>query len=115
MLMLQNAVRISRALFDIVLRKNNPIMAARCLILSQMFEQQQWNFETPMRQFRVLGPEIIRKIEEKRLGVENLRDMDVKEIGEYNRSPPPPPPWIITREISVNPSQGFYRRAFWLF
>jgi hypothetical protein len=86
MLMLQNAVRITRALFDIELRKNNPIMAARCLTLSKMFEQQQWDFETPMRQFRILGPEIIHKIEEKKLGVEKLREMDVKEIGEYIKS-----------------------------
>lgn len=77
----QNAVRIARALFDIVLRKNNPIMAGRFLTFSKMFEQQQWDFETPMRQFRILGPEIIRKIEEKKLSVDKLREMDVKEIG----------------------------------
>jgi activating signal cointegrator complex subunit 3 len=82
MLMLQNAVRIARALFDIVLRKNNPIMAGRFLTFSKMFEQQLWDFETPMRQFHILGPEIIHKIEEKKLGVDKLREMDVKEIGE---------------------------------
>jgi activating signal cointegrator complex subunit 3 len=80
--MLQNAVRIAGALFDIVLRKNNPIMAGRFLALSKMFEQQQWDFETPMRQFHILGPEIIQKIEERKLSVEKLREMDVKEIGE---------------------------------
>jgi activating signal cointegrator complex subunit 3 len=94
--MLQNAVRIVRALFDIVLRKNNPIMAARCLTMSKMFEQQQWDFETPMRQFRILRPEIIHKIEERKLDVEKLREMDVKEVGEYSRS--------CSLEISVNPS-----------
>ncbi|XP_021913277.1 activating signal cointegrator 1 complex subunit 3 isoform X2 [Zootermopsis nevadensis] len=81
----QNAVRITRALFDIVLRKNNPIMSARCLTLSKMFEQQQWVFETPMRQFRILGPEIIYKIEDRKLCVEKLREMDVKEIGTILR------------------------------
>jgi activating signal cointegrator complex subunit 3 len=80
--MLQNAVRIARALFDIVLRKNNPIMAGRFLTFSKSLEQQQWDFETPMRQFRILGPEIIHKIEEKKLTVDKLREMDVKEIGE---------------------------------
>jgi activating signal cointegrator complex subunit 3 len=94
--MLQNAVRIVRALFDIVLRKNNPIMAARCLTMSKMFEQQQWDFETPMRQFRILRPEIILKIEERKLDVEKLREMDVKEVGEYSKS--------CSLEISVNPS-----------
>lgn len=80
--MLQNAVRIARALFDIVLRKNNPIMAGRTLALSKMFEQQQWDFYTPMRQFRALGAEVIRKIEDCNLNVDKLREMDVKEIGK---------------------------------
>lgn len=80
--MLQNAVRIARALFDIVLRKNNPIMAGRILTFSKMLEQQQWDFETPMRQFHILGPEIIQKLEDKKLCVDKLREMDVKEIGE---------------------------------
>jgi len=84
--MLQNAIRITRALFDIVLRKNNPILAGMFLRLSKMFEQQQWDFETPMRQFRILGPEIIRKIEEKKLTVEGLREMDVKEIGKCSKN-----------------------------
>ena len=78
---LQNAVRIVRALFEIVLRKNNPIMARKFLTMSKMFEHQQWEFESPLRQFR-LTPEIIRKIEEKRINIETLRDMDAKEIGK---------------------------------
>jgi len=82
MLMLQNAVRIARALFDIVLRKNNPIMAGRALALSKMFEQQQWDHYTHMRQFRILTPEVIRKIEDSNLSVDKLREMDVKEIGK---------------------------------
>uniref|UniRef100_A0A2Z5TZE8 U5 small nuclear ribonucleoprotein 200 kDa helicase n=1 Tax=Reticulitermes speratus TaxID=60591 RepID=A0A2Z5TZE8_9NEOP len=83
----QNAVRIARALFDIVLRKNNPIMAGRVLALSKMFDQQQWDHDTPMRQFRVLGPEVIRKIEDSNLSVYKLREMDVKEIGIMLRHP----------------------------
>lgn len=78
---MQNAVRILRALFEIQLRRNNAVMATRFLTLAQMFEQQQWNMETPMRQFRILGPDIIHKIDEKRLTVEKLRDMDAKDIG----------------------------------
>nr|CAD7572321.1 unnamed protein product [Timema californicum] len=81
----QNAVRITRALFDIALRKNNPIMAGRFLKISKMFEQQQWDIESPMRQFRILGPEIIQKIEERKLTVDKLREMDEKEIGNFLR------------------------------
>nr|CAD7458407.1 unnamed protein product [Timema tahoe] len=81
----QNAVRITRALFDIALRKNNPIMAGRFLKISKMFEQQQWDIESPMRQFRIIGPEIIQKIEERKLTVDKLREMDEKEIGNFLR------------------------------
>jgi hypothetical protein len=35
-----------------------------------------------MRQFRILGPEVIRKIEDSNLSVDKLREMDVKEIGK---------------------------------
>lgn len=38
-----------------------------------------------MRQFRILGPEIIYKIEDRKLCVEKLREMDVKEIGECSK------------------------------
>ncbi|KAJ9599656.1 hypothetical protein L9F63_026491, partial [Diploptera punctata] len=81
----QNAVRIVRALFEIVLRKNNPIMARKFLTMSKMFEQQQWDFQSPLMQFRVLGSDIVQKIEERKLGIEKLRDMDAKEIGIFLR------------------------------
>lgn len=81
----QNAVRICRALFDIVLRKNNPTMAGRFLKLSQMFEHQQWDSQTPLRQFHCLPAEIIVKIEEKKLTVDKIRHMDSREIGNFLR------------------------------
>ncbi|XP_063225665.1 activating signal cointegrator 1 complex subunit 3 [Bacillus rossius redtenbacheri] len=83
----QNAVRIVRALFEVYLRRNNPLVAGRLLKMSIMFEQQQWAEESPMRQFRILGPDIIDKIENHRLSVDKLRDMDVREIGTLLRHP----------------------------
>ncbi|XP_039288255.1 activating signal cointegrator 1 complex subunit 3 isoform X1 [Nilaparvata lugens] len=77
----QNAVRLVRALFDIMLRKNNSIMAGRLLEFCLMFEHQQWNFESEMRQFKMLPIEIIFKMEERNLDVARLREMDSKEIG----------------------------------
>ncbi|XP_075226481.1 activating signal cointegrator 1 complex subunit obelus isoform X2 [Lycorma delicatula] len=77
----QNAVRIVRALFDIMLRKNNPLMAGRFLAFSQMFEREQWEVESEMRQFNILSHEIIFKLEEKNHTVHDLREMDSKEIG----------------------------------
>lgn len=76
-------MRITRALFDIVLRRNNPVMAGRFLILSKMLELQQWDSESPMRQFRILPFGIIEKIEARNMSVEDIREMDVKELGTF--------------------------------
>lgn len=83
----QNAVRIARALFDIVIKKNNPIMAGRFLMMSKMFELQLWDFMSPMRQFHIISPDLQEKLEERKLTVDKLRDMDVKEIGSLLRHP----------------------------
>ncbi|XP_025075139.1 activating signal cointegrator 1 complex subunit 3 [Pogonomyrmex barbatus] len=77
----QNAVRIARALFEIMLRRNNAIMAGRLLQIAKMFEAQQWDFLTPLRQFDCISMEVIGKIEERNLAIYRLQEMDVKEIG----------------------------------
>lgn len=82
----QNVVRICRALFTIVLRNNNPILAGRLLTMCTMFERQIWNFMTPMRQFPIIPFDIIEKIENRGFSVPALRDMDVKEIGDVLRN-----------------------------
>ncbi|XP_011865347.1 PREDICTED: activating signal cointegrator 1 complex subunit 3 [Vollenhovia emeryi] len=81
----QNAVRIARALFEIMLRHNDAIMAGRLLHMAKMFEAQQWSFLTPLRQFDCLYMEVIDKIEARNLEVYRLREMDVREIGNILR------------------------------
>lgn len=81
----QNAVRIVRALFEIMLRRNNAVMAGRLLKLARMFEAQQWDFFTPLRQFDCLSMEVIDKIEQRDLAVYRLQEMDVKEVGSILR------------------------------
>jgi len=81
----QNAVRIARALFEITLRQNNAVMAGRLLQIAKMFEAQQWNFMTPLRQFDCLSMEVIDKIEQRELMIYRLQEMDLKEIGSILR------------------------------
>uniref|UniRef100_A0A1B6L435 U5 small nuclear ribonucleoprotein 200 kDa helicase n=1 Tax=Graphocephala atropunctata TaxID=36148 RepID=A0A1B6L435_9HEMI len=84
----QNAVRIARALFDIMLRKHNALMAGRFLRICLMMERQQWDSESEMRQFNILGQDIIDKIEhQKNLSVHKLREMDSKTVGLLLRHP----------------------------
>ncbi|XP_011704031.1 PREDICTED: activating signal cointegrator 1 complex subunit 3 isoform X2 [Wasmannia auropunctata] len=84
----QNALRIARALFEIMLRRNNAIMAGRLLQMAKMFEAQQWGSSvfTPLRQFDCLSMEIINKIETRgSMEIYRLQEMDVKEIGIFLR------------------------------
>ncbi|XP_033213736.1 activating signal cointegrator 1 complex subunit 3 [Belonocnema kinseyi] len=82
----QNAVRICRALFEIVLRMTNAIMSGRLLEMAKMLELQQWDHMSPLRQFYCLPAEVIEKLEERNLTVERLKDMDVGEIGNILRN-----------------------------
>ncbi|XP_051173908.1 activating signal cointegrator 1 complex subunit 3 [Leptopilina boulardi] len=82
----QNAVRICRALFEIELRNSNAIMAGRILSIAKMLELQQWDHMSPLRQFFCLPIEAIERIEMRNLSVENLKEMDVKEIGSMLRN-----------------------------
>lgn len=72
-----------RGLFDIVLKKNNPILAGRFLQISQMLEHQQWFFETPLRQFTSIPEDILTKIDQRDISIEQFKEMDSKEIGNY--------------------------------
>ncbi|XP_022238465.1 activating signal cointegrator 1 complex subunit 3-like [Limulus polyphemus] len=81
----QNGVRILRSLFEMVLKKNWSIMAGRLLTLSKVLEHQIWQFESPLRQFGDIGPDVLSKLESKKISVDILREMDHSEIGQMIR------------------------------
>lgn len=63
------------------LRKGWPLMAGRLLELSKVLEKRMWEFEHPLKQFANLPAEVLDKLEKKRLSVDQLKEMDAKEIG----------------------------------
>uniref|UniRef100_A0A7N9CSH8 Activating signal cointegrator 1 complex subunit 3 n=1 Tax=Macaca fascicularis TaxID=9541 RepID=A0A7N9CSH8_MACFA len=77
----QNAARIVRALFEIALRKRWPAMTYRLLNLSKVIDKRLWGWASPLRQFSVLPPHILTRLEEKKLTVDKLKDMRKDEIG----------------------------------
>ncbi|XP_006865917.1 PREDICTED: activating signal cointegrator 1 complex subunit 3-like [Chrysochloris asiatica] len=77
----QNAGRIVRALFEIALRKRWPTMTYRLLNLSKVIDKRLWAWASPLRQFSVLPPHILTRLEEKKLSVDKLKDMRKDEIG----------------------------------
>ncbi|KAG1665183.1 Activating signal cointegrator 1 complex subunit 3 [Nymphon striatum] len=79
----QNMGRIARALFEIVLKKNWPVMAGRLLTISLVIDKQMWPYEHPLKQFdSILSSEIINKIQDRNLTLDKLQDMESAEIGD---------------------------------
>ena len=76
-----NAARIARALFEIVLRKNLPLLSGRMLRFAKCIERQMWDFEHPLKQHPLLRPEIVSKLEDRNFTLDKLRELDPKEIG----------------------------------
>ncbi|XP_078504501.1 activating signal cointegrator 1 complex subunit 3 [Lissotriton helveticus] len=77
----QNAARIVRALFEVALRKRWPAMTYRLLNLSKIIDKRLWGWASPLRQFSILPPSVLSKLEEKKLTIDKLKDMRKDEIG----------------------------------
>jgi hypothetical protein len=56
-------------------------MASRLLNLCKTIDKRLWGFENPLRQFPTLSQEILKKLEERKLTIDKLKEMDAKEIG----------------------------------
>lgn len=77
----QNAARIVRALFEIALRKRWPTMTYRLLTLCKVIDKRLWGFAHPLRQFPSLPHTVLERLEQRKLGVDQLKDMQKDEIG----------------------------------
>ncbi|KAJ3224159.1 hypothetical protein HK099_000150 [Clydaea vesicula] len=82
----KNAARILRALFEISLSRNWGPVAAVMLNLCKSVDKRMWCYENPIAQFE-LPYEIIEKlsIHTNDMSVEEMRDLDAREIGELIR------------------------------
>ncbi|CDJ40308.1 sec63 domain-containing DEAD/DEAH box helicase, putative [Eimeria tenella] len=83
----QSASRIMRAIFDICLRRGWAQLAIRALQLCNEVQGRMWSTMTPLRQFKVLPEELLRKIEKKDLPFDRYYDLTSTEIGELVRVP----------------------------
>eukprot|EP00041_Stephanoeca_diplocostata_P037706 m.1438323 g.1438323 ORF g.1438323 m.1438323 type:complete len:1940 (+) comp25090_c1_seq3:91-5910(+) len=81
----QNAARLLRGLFEIVLRKNWPSMTYRLLGLCKQLDKRMWGFESPLRQFNMIDDVLLRKMEKLNLSLDKMRDMDAQELGHILR------------------------------
>ena len=83
----QSAMRLVRALFEIVLHRGWAQLADKCLTLSKMVDKRMWQSMSPLRQFRKMPEEVVKKIEKKNFPWERLYDLGPNEIGELIRMP----------------------------
>ncbi|XP_076827950.1 activating signal cointegrator 1 complex subunit 3 isoform X2 [Brachyhypopomus gauderio] len=77
----QNAARIVRALFEIALRKRWPAMTYRLLTLCKVIDRRLWGWAHPLRQFNTLPNTVLSRLEDKKLTMDKLKDMQKDEIG----------------------------------
>jgi pre-mRNA-splicing helicase BRR2 len=78
----QSAGRILRALFEICLKRGYARLAHVALDLCKMVDMRQWNSMTPLRQFKGVPADLVRRLERKEYPWNRLRDLEPNEIGE---------------------------------
>jgi len=83
----QSAGRLMRAIFEIVLFRGWAQLADKSLSLCKMIDRRMWQSMTPLRQFRKVPEEIVKKIEKKNFPWERFYDLGHNEIGELIRMP----------------------------
>ncbi|KAA0201441.1 hypothetical protein HAZT_HAZT004460 [Hyalella azteca] len=83
----QSAGRLMRAIYEIVLHRGWAQLADKALNLCKMVDKRMWQSMSPLRQFRKIPEEAIRKLEKKSIPWERLYDLGPNEIGELIRMP----------------------------
>jgi pre-mRNA-splicing helicase BRR2 len=83
----QSANRLIRAIFEIVLYRGWAQLADRALTLSKMIDKRMWQSMCPLRQFKKIPEDIVKKIEKRNIPWERFNDMEPHEIGELVRAP----------------------------
>jgi pre-mRNA-splicing helicase BRR2 len=79
----QSAQRLFRALLDMSLRRGWAQLARVCLDTCKMVERRQWSSMSPLRQFKNLAAEVIKRIERKELSFDRYFDLSPEELGEH--------------------------------
>ena len=99
----QSAGRISRALFEISLKKGLRGLAERMLTLAKAIDRRTWWTASPLRQFMGtwgLAAEVVKKLEECGTPADELADLQPMELGGLVRHPKLGPRlWQLVRQV----------------
>lgn len=83
----QSAARLIRAIYEIVLINGWAQLADKTLALCKMIDRRMWQSMCPLRQFKKIPLDVVKKIEKKSFAFERLYDLGPNEIGELLRMP----------------------------
>ncbi|XP_061404387.1 U5 small nuclear ribonucleoprotein 200 kDa helicase [Lethenteron reissneri] len=83
----QSAGRLMRCLFEMVLHRGWAQLTDKVLSLCKMIDKRMWQSMSPLRQFRKIPEEVVKKIEKKNFPWERFYDLNHNEIGELIRMP----------------------------
>jgi pre-mRNA-splicing helicase BRR2 len=82
----QSAGRILRALFEICLRREWAQLSRKTLDLCKMVDRRMWLSMTPLRQFRGINLDMMRRLESKNFPWDRMYDLNPQELGELARN-----------------------------
>ncbi len=77
----QNSARITRALFEICLKRGWSVLARHYLELAKSIDRRMHFQDTPLRQFNELSPEVIKRIETVHATPDRLVEMGASDAG----------------------------------
>lgn len=83
----QSSGRLMRAIFEIVLNRGWAQLTDKCLNLCKMIDKRMWLSMSPLRQFKKIPMEVIKRIEKKEFPWERYYDLGATEIGELVHMP----------------------------
>ncbi|KAF2071489.1 hypothetical protein CYY_007184, partial [Polysphondylium violaceum] len=77
----QSASRITRALFEIVLKKGWAQLAKKILNIAKMIDNKMWASQSPLRQFHEISPKILNQLERRGIPIEDLYEYNSQQLG----------------------------------
>ncbi|KAL5471241.1 hypothetical protein EMCRGX_G029336, partial [Ephydatia muelleri] len=83
----QSAGRLIRAIYEICLHRGWAQLTDKTLSLCKMIDKRMWLSMTPLRQFKKLSDDVVRRIEKKDFPWDRMYDLGPTEIGELVRMP----------------------------
>lgn len=83
----QSAGRILRAMFEICLKRGWAQLTKKALDMCKMVEKRSWLSMSPLRQFKTMPEDMIRRLERKEFPWERYYDLSPQELGELIGQP----------------------------